>query len=71
MTYFRRLAELQSQFQQVMDVLNKSKTAPKHDVNLQHVQRCRWSNSPDKREPDTENTDETTELAVEDHVVIN
>lgn len=44
----RRLAELQSQFQQVMDILNKSSTAQRHNVNLLHVCRCHYNNSPDE-----------------------
>lgn len=63
---------LQSQFRQTMDVLNKANTTQKHNVNLQHVWLCNYSNSPDTtKDPDTENTDETTGLAVEDDVVIN
>lgn len=66
-------SNLKDQFQQFMDGLNTSNPARKHNVELQHRYRCHCINSPNKTkgDPDTENTDETTEMAAENNVVIN
>lgn len=56
-----------------MDELNNCSTAQKHNVKLERARRRHsyqqsWWN---KGDPDTVNTDETAEPALENHVVIN